>query len=225
MPENPLSDSLSNPGIPPASPTSPYGPDKPRVGAGEETQEPKPFTLPPDEGKAAFKQETAGHPTPMEIASEAAKQQQTRLSPEELRHQLSQLHSKLGAVQQDLQNPTVTKGLTQDHYAALQRAVQASNPDMQDVAKYSKGKFDTPQQKPGQPVLDYVVQWINGSQGVLGGALDFLQNAHNTQGSNVANYLKLQYAVQKASQRGQLFASIIGASVSGIKTIMSTQIG
>jgi hypothetical protein len=31
--------------------------------------------------------------------------------------------------------------------------------------------------------------------------------------------------VQRATQRGELFASIVGSTVSGVKTIMSTQLG
>ncbi len=74
----------------------------------------------------------------------------------------------------------------------------------------------------GGNVLSRVVNWLGGAQGALGGALEYLKT---TEKPDITSYLRLQYAVQRATQRGELFSSIVGSSVSGIKTIMSTQLG
>jgi hypothetical protein len=116
----------------------------------------------------------------------------------------------------------LSKRFTSDHYEAMQKVIEKLNPDMKTIAKSTNGTFEAPQKKSGESVLGHVANWINGAQGTLGGALDYLQNTKNP---DVTSYLRLQYAMQKATQRGELFASIIGSSVSGIKTIMSTQLG
>lgn len=217
MVDNPV----SNSGITPAQPVPPYGPDKPRLGAGEEGQEPKPFTLGPEGNKPGANQAPAEKPSPMEVAGDAAKQQQ-QISPQELQDQLSQLNKQMADIHTKLQDKGTTQQFTADHYEAMQRVVQKMNPDMQAIAKNSQGEFTPPTQKQGDSVLSYITKWVNGSQGTLGSALDYLQN---TKKPDISSYLRLQYAVQRATQRGELFASIVGSSVSGIKTIMSTQLG
>jgi hypothetical protein len=222
MPDNPITDQISNPGVSPTEPTPPYGPEKPRLGAGEEAQEPKPFSLAPEGGKAAPAEATPERPSPMEVAGDAARQQQPQMPPEELSGKIVNLQDQLNGIHNKIQDSKFTQNFTSDHYQAMQKVTQKMNPDMKDIAKYSKGEFNPPQQQKGQSVLEYVSNWINGSQGTLGGALDYLQTA---QKPDPTTYLRLQYAVQRATQRGELFASIVGSTVSGIKTIMSTQLG
>lgn len=221
MADNPISNQISNSGVSPTQPTPPYGPDKPRLGAGEETQEPKPFTLGPEGAKEGPTQTSSDKPTPMEVAGDAARQQ-PQIPPEQLSENIVNLKDTLTNIQGRLQDPNTTQKFTTDHYEAMQRVSQKMNPDMQAIAKNSNGAFEPPQQKQGQSTLQYITQWINGSQGTLSNALDYLQN---TKKPDITSYLRLQYAVQRATQRGELFASIVGSSVSGIKTIMSTQLG
>lgn len=214
MVDNPI------PGVTPTEPPKPYGPDKPGLGSDEQTGE-KSFTLGPEGGQATQAQAPTQRPSPMEVAGDASRQQ-APMAPEELSDQISKLHHQLSTIQQNLQNTSLTKNFTSDHYDAMQKVVQKINPDLQTIAKNSNGKFEPPQQQAGQSLLGHVSNWISGAQGTLGGALDYLQH---TDKPDIASYLRLQYAVQRATQRGELFSSIIGSSVSGIKTIMSTQLG
>lgn len=217
MPDDPI----SNPGVPPTPRTPEYGPDKPRLGEGEEAQEPKPFALPPEGGKPEPTETAAERPSPMEVAGEAAKQR-PQMSPEEVSDHIQQLQNKLGEINTNLQNPDVTNKFSNDHYEAMNRVVEKMNPDMRAIAKNSQGEFNPPQHVSGETVLNWVTRWINGSQGTLSNALNFLSKEKKP---DPGTFLRLQYAVQRATQRGELFSSIVGASVSGVKTIMTTQLG
>lgn len=211
------------PGVTPTPKTPDFGEGKPRLGEGEEAQPNKPFSLEPGEPKPAEGVSPTEQPTPMEVAREVAEQQRPELTPEQLGDKASQLKNQFGDVQNKLQNPDITNKFSPDHYEALNRAVEKTNPDLRSIASNSKSEFNPPQHEPGESVLGYVGRWLNGSQETMSGAIDFLSKA-DTQASP-GTYLKLQMAMQKASQRGELFASIVGSSVSGIKTIMSTQLG
>lgn len=216
MVDNPIS-------IPGSSRPEPIRPDQPnpKLGTDEEAEAQKPFSLGPEPGQGATAEPQSTRPSPMEVAGDAARQQ-APLAPEELNDQLVKLQNQLGNIQDKLQDSGLTKNFTQDHINAMQQVAQKMNPDMQTIAKNSNGQFNPPQQKSGQGAVEYISQWLNGAQGTLGGALNYLQN---TDKPDISSYFKLQYAVQRASQRGELFASIVGSSVSGIKTIMSTQLG
>lgn len=216
MVDNPI----STPGSARPEPIAPNEP-KPGLDMDDGRFEQKPFTLGP-EGQNVTAEPQSTYPTPMEVAGDTARSQ-APLAPEELNDQLVKLQDKLGDVQNKLQDTRVADNLTTDHYSAMQKLAQKMTPDMQAIAKNSKSQFELPEQKPGQSgMVEYISQWLNGAQGTLGGALNYLQN---TEKPDIASYFKLQYAVQRATQRGELFASIIGSSVSGIKTIMSTQLG
>jgi len=219
MPDEPI----SNPGVTPTPGTPEYGRDKPRLGEGEEAQEPKPFSLPPEPGiKQGAVQIPTEKPSPMDVAREGARKP-PQLSPEELSGQVQKLKGQLDDAQNNLQNPNITSKFTTDHYQALNRLVEKMNPDMQTIAKSSQGEFAAPKAVKGEPVLSFISRWIDGSQETLSQSLNYLSKGGGS--TNPADYLKLQFGVQRATQRGELFASIIGASVSGIKTIMSTQLG
>ncbi|MCC5832927.1 MAG: hypothetical protein JJU12_07805 [Chlamydiales bacterium] len=209
------------PGVTPTPPTPEYGRDKPRLGEGEEAQEQKPFSFGP-EGKEPAESAPAEKPSPMEVAREGAEKGVQRMTPDQMNKQLAELKNQLGTVQTNLQNPNVTRQFTQDHYDALQKAAEKTNPEMRAIAKHTGGEFNPPQHLSNEPVLNYITRWINGSQQTLSQAMNFVGTQKNP---DPASFLKLQYSVQRATQRGELFSSIVGASVSGIKTIMSTQLG
>lgn len=209
------------PGVSPTPPTPDYGRDKPRVGSGEEAQEPKPFSLGP-EGKEPTETTSTQKPSPMDAAREGAEKGVKRMTPEEMNQQISQLKTQLGTLQTNLQNPLVTNQFSKEHYEALTKVTEKMNPDLRSIAKNSKGEFNPPQHIGGEPVLNYITRWINGSQETLTHAMNFIGTEKNP---NPASFLKLQYSVQRASQRGELFANIVGSTTSGIRTILSTQLG
>lgn len=216
----------SNPGVTPTPPTPEYGREKPRLGAGEEAQEPKPFSLPPEPGKSQGV-EAAGteKPSPMDVARDTEREsRQGQMTPDQVEGQINRLKTRLNGFQDDIQNPTITNKFTKDHYDALNKVVEKMNPDLRGIAKNSEGEFNPPQHIAGEPTLNYITRWINGSQETLSSALNYVGGMKG-ESPNPAALLRLQYSVQRATQRGELFASIIGASVSGIKTIMSTQLG
>lgn len=218
MPDDPI----SNAGIPPTPKVPSYGPEKPQLGEGELAKEPKPFSLPPEPIKEGAATQPSDKPTPMEVAREGA-QKQPMWTQDEVSDQLGQLNDRLGEVKAKLQDPNITGRFSQDHYEALTRVTDKMNPDMKTIAKETEGKYQPPQSVSGESVVTFITRWINGSQQTLSNALNFLSEQPGP--PNPASFLKLQYAVQRATQRGELFASIVGASVSGIKTIMSTQLG
>lgn len=217
MTDNPI----SNPGVTPTPKVPPYGPDKPMLGEGEQAQEPKPFALPPEPLKESSPTVSSDKPSPMDAAREGM-QQQAQMTPAELNEKLSELKNRLGEVNNQLQNPTITGRFNQDHLEALSRLTDKMNPDLQTIAKQTASEFKSPLKTAGEPILSFVTRWLDGTQQTLTKALDYVSQEKSP---NPAAFLKLQYSVQRATQRGELFSSIIGASVSGIKTIMSTQLG
>ncbi|MFZ0564616.1 MAG: hypothetical protein WAM28_00235 [Chlamydiales bacterium] len=214
---------ISNPGVTPVPGAPQYGEDHPRLGEGEEAQPTKPFTLGPEGGPAETEAKPAEQPSPMELARDTAQRgAREELSPEELQDQLKNLQTRFEGVQTQLQDPNVTNKFTPDHHEALNRLVERTNPDLRTIANNSDAEFNPPQHQPGESVIGYVLRWFSGSQETLGKALDYVSG--DTKPTPEA-FLKLQYSVQRAVQRGELFASVVGATASGIKTIMSTQLG
>lgn len=223
MPDNPI----SNPGTSPVSPTPEYGRDKPRLGEDEEANPTKPFALPPENGaKAGSKIVESDRPTPMEAAKESIVKQDVTQTQEQIQDKLQQVKGSLEKVQNDLVNPDITNKFVQDHYDALNKTADVMGRDLNNIAKNSsedgKGEFSAPQRIAGEPALNYITKFLNGAQETLNSALNSIGNQKNP---NPAAMLKLQFSVQRAAQHAELFASIVGSSVSGIKTIMSTQLG
>jgi len=219
MPDNPI----SNPGVSPSTPPPEFGREKPRLAEGEEAQEPKPFALPPEAGKEQPAEAVStDKPTPMDVAKDAAEKGAPQMTPEQLGEQMDKLKTQLGTAQTNLQDSGITNKFSKDHYDALGKLVEKMNPDMRSIAKSTKGELSPTQHISGEPVLKFITRWINGSQQTLSAAMNYIGSEKNP---NPASMLKLQYSVQRATQRGELFASIVGATVSGIKTILSTQLG
>lgn len=213
--------------IPGTSPTQPIqGPtEKPPLGAEEvRGQEQRPFTLPrtpnPEAGQAAEAATTK--PTPMQVMSDVEQQRQPPMNPEQLQDHLTRLKEGFAQAQSKLSNPANLAKLTDDHYKALTRWTEVLNPNLKTIAKNTDTEFSPIKKKKGETALSYVTRWIDGSQDTLTSALNFFSTQSNP---NPASMLKIQYAVQRAVQRVELFSSIIGSSVSGVKTLMSTQLG
>jgi hypothetical protein len=215
-----MTNPIENPGIPPIQPSR----QEPASGSPDQAQ-PRPFSLSPEAPTQGVQPaSTQEQPSPMDVAREGSKAPQW--TQEEMTKNLSGLQNKLSTTQTQLQNPRAVGHFTNDHYNALGMLVDKLNPDMRTIAKSANHEFTPPNPVPGQTqgqgVLQYVSNWLNSSQGTLTNALNFVQNVKNP---NPASYLKMQFAVQRATQRAEIFASIVGSSVSGIKTIMSTQLG
>ncbi len=214
---------IQNPGVSPIQPTP--EPDRKNIGEEDEGQQ-KPFALPAGHPTAGASQpqaaQAAEKPSPMDVARDAEKEHKPQWTPGQMQENVGKLRNQLSKAQENLSDPNVTQKLTKDHHTALSRLVDKMTPDMRTIAKNTHTPFSTVTKKSDESVLGHVIRWIDGSQDTLSGALNYLGQDKKP---DPASYLKLQFAVQRATQRGELFASIIGSSVSGIKTIMSTQLG
>ncbi|MCP5469555.1 MAG: hypothetical protein H7A36_03510 [Chlamydiales bacterium] len=207
-----MPDPIQKPGGAPSPEKPTEGPEKSPVGAGQGDQ--KAFQMPSGAEKTSA-------PSPMEVARDAG-QSQKQVPPEELTQQIERAKQALQEAHAKLQDPKIQKGLTEDHYNALSQVTDKMNGDLRTIAQNSNGKFEMPQLDSKKNPVERVADWINGSQSTLTGALNYLSTTKNP---NIASYMKLQYGIQRATQRAELFSSIVGSSVSGIKTIMSTQLG
>jgi len=158
--------------------------------------------------------------SPMDLAAQQQGKQQ--VTQESLGQQMNKLQDTLGNAQNQLKNPNIANNIRPDQEHALGTLVDKMNGDMGRVAKHSDTEFTPRKQGSGEKMVDFVTDWINGSQETLGKALKSVSTMKNP---NPGQMMNLQYSVQRATQRGELFSSIISSSVSGIKTIMSTQLG
>ncbi len=212
---------ISNPPIPRTDPASPVSPGKPGVGSGEEAQEPKPFSLPPQplSAQQAGNLTESSKPTPMEAIRDGAGQKNTL---ENTQNAGKELVKKIQLTKELYADQSRTGALTQDHLNAMGQVVERMSGDMTKVAKHSEQSYEAPVKKKGDSVLKYVVDYLDHSQGTAEKALTFLSKNQNP---NMAQMFSLQYSMQRASQKVELLASVIGSSVSGIKTLMSTQLG
>lgn len=206
-----MPDPIQGPSSRPGKPEGPgEEPSEGQIGKGQEQQ--SPFQMPKGTEKT-------GAPSPMEIASQ---QGANRIPPEELGNKIQTAQQALEQARTKLGDPEFQKGLTQDHYNALSEVTTKLNGDLRAIAENSNGKFTPQVGDPKKSAAENVLNWINGSQKTLTGALNYLST---TPKPNVASYMKMQYAVQRATQRAELFSSIVSSSVSGLKTLMSTQLG
>lgn len=187
------------------------GPEKPKVGEGQPEQ--KPFTMPSGAEKTSA-------PSPMEVARNTGPSKQ--LPPEELSEHVNKAQNALKEAQTKLNNPAIQKNLTEEHFKALDQVKGKMNGDLRQIAENSGSQYEPSQPLPDDNPVQRLAKWINGSQSTLTGALNYLSQTKNP---NIASYMKLQYGVQRATQRAELFSSIVGSSVSGLKTLMSTQLG
>jgi len=197
-------------------PSKPGGPvEGPTEVTGKGQQEPKEFRGPGAE--KAPETETTDKISPMDLAGQD--QRKSAPTQESLDGQLNKLNDTLEGAKNQLQTTTQIRP---DQEEALNKLVDKMNGDMNRIAKHSETEFTPRKQGSGEKMLEFVTGWIDGSQSTLQKALASVSQLKNP---NPGQLMNLQYSVQRATQRGELFSSIIGSSVSGIKTIMSTQLG
>lgn len=195
------------------------GPDRQSIGANDDPG--RDFSLP--KGQEVDPQQGAQQGENVSLFDLAGQGDKKGAMPvEEMQSSLQGINDNLEKVKGQISNPEQVKGITPTHEQAFNRVMDKMNPDMKTIADSTGGEFKPPEKAEDEGVLGHVMNWINGSQNTLQGALGHLSNMEKP---DLGTYMKLQYSVQRASQRGELFASIVGSSVSGIKTIMSTQLG
>lgn len=219
---------MANPNPIPPNPASSPIPGTPSVqgekpGLPEDPSQ-KPFTLAPEPGKQGQTTVSSDKPSPFDLAREGTKGQ--RWSQDQMEDNMKRLQQQLSDAKAKLQDPNLTKNFTQDHNTALVRNVDKMSPDIKTIAKYTgQGDLNPVKQVPGQGVLDFVTKWIGQSQDTMANSVNYINQMSEKGSPDIGGYMKLQFAMNRAQERAELFSSIISASTSGIKQILSTQLG
>ncbi len=142
-----------------------------------------------------------------------------RITPEELNSQMQDLSAKFRKGREAVLK---SQNLAPEHDQALSKLAGKLTPDMRIIANRMGVDYKPAARASGESIMDFIVNWIDGSQKTMNQALSAYSQVDNL---NPAAYLTLQAAVQRASERAELFGSIVSSSVSGVKTIMSMQLG
>ncbi|ANH78514.1 hypothetical protein [Candidatus Chlamydia sanziniae] len=148
---------------------------------------------------------------------------QEALNSEELKEQIHNLKGHLGGFRSTLEDSKTSAALEEEHFQAVGVIIDLINNDLDTIAEHTQQHMKKQDQEQ-ESVTRKVIDWISSGEEVLNRALLYFSDK-NGERENLANFLKVQYAVQRATQRAELFASIVGTSVSSIKTIMTTQLG
>lgn len=218
---NPISDPLHNPGPTPTPGVTPPGSQDPMKGSDMEAI-PK-FTLPPEPLPGQPSVVAEQRPSPLELAKQMEEEgKSARWTPQEMQDRLTLLQTHLQTVSTQLESPKATGKLTPEHFNALNQIVDKMNPDMRSMAKYAGVDFAPVTQKKGEGVLSYLLNWVSGTQQMTNNSLSALAGATKP---DPAEMLKLQFIAQRSLERTELMSSVISSSVSGIKTLMSMQLG
>lgn len=145
------------------------------------------------------------------------------LNSEELQEQIHLLKSRLWDAQTQMQMQDPDK-LASEHVDALGVIVDLINGDFQAIAEHTQQTVKQGNGDEEKSVTRKIVDWVSSGEEILNRALLYFSD-RNGERETLADFLKVQYAVQRATQRAELFASILGATVSSVKTIMTTQLG
>lgn len=144
------------------------------------------------------------------------------LDSEELKEQINNLKERLWDAQTTL-NQDQNK-LSPEHFEAVSVIIDLINGDLSDIAEHTQQSLQKKTDEESDSVTRKMINWVSSGEEVLNRALLYFSD-RNGERENLADFLKVQYAVQRATQRAELFASIVGTTVSSIKTIMTTQLG
>ena len=149
---------------------------------------------------------------------------QEALNSEEFEEQVHNLKKRLWDAQSTVQNQE-TNSLSPEHLEAMNVIIDLINDDLTDIANHTQQELKkAADEEKHDSVTRKVINWVSSGEEILNRALLYFSD-RNGERENLANFLKVQYAVQRATQRAELFASIVGTTVSSIKTIMTTQLG
>ncbi|EPP34708.1 hypothetical protein CP10139811_0780 [Chlamydia ibidis] len=147
------------------------------------------------------------------------------LDSEEIKEQINHLKSRLWDAQTTLENQDPGK-LASEHIEAFGVIIDLINGDLGTIAECTQQNVKQEKEKEDEDksVTRKVIDWVSSGEEILNRALLYFSD-RNGERENLADFLKVQYAVQRATQRAELFSSIVGTTVSSIKTIMTTQLG
>lgn len=149
---------------------------------------------------------------------------QEDLNSEEFEEQVHNLKERLWDAQSTVQNQA-PQSLSPEHLEAMNIIIDLINDDLTDIAKYTQQDIQNhADDEKHDSITRKVINWVSSGEEILNRALLYFSD-RNGERENLADFLKVQYAVQRATQRAELFASIVGTTVSSIKTIMTTQLG
>lgn len=218
-------DPLRNPGVSPSEKAKPVEPSPPTTEeptvlgdkAGPQGQ-PKPFNLPEP---SSASQASGTQPSVMELQAQGQK-----ISPQDVSEKLNNLNNKFGNVSQVMsENAELIKkypgmNLKKEQLSELRNNMGGLNEDLRTIASLTGSKYQAP--KESDSLSKMVLDFIQGGQSQYEKSLQYLSNVKNP---NPADMLRLSYTVQRATQKTELFSSIISSGVSGIKTLMGTQLG
>ncbi|WP_201456526.1 hypothetical protein [Chlamydia sp. 17-3921] len=148
---------------------------------------------------------------------------QDALDSEELKEQINNLKERLGDFRSSLEREEAPEKLEEKHFKSVGVIIDLINEDLSAIAENTQQQLQDSNDT-SDSVTRKVINWVSSGEEILNRALLYFSD-RNGERENLANFLKVQYAVQRATQRAELFASIVGTSVSSIKTIMTTQLG
>lgn len=167
-------------------------------------------------------------PSPMEMMRDRDSQLvdpevQEELDSEELQEQINYLKQRLWDAQTLLEerDPSL---LADEHREAMGVIIDLVEGDLRAIARETHQEVMQPKLTEDKSVTRRVIDWVSSGEEILNRALLYFSD-RDGQSENFVDFLKVQYAVQRATQRAELFASIVGTTVSSIKTIMTTQLG
>ncbi|SPN73826.1 hypothetical protein C10C_0678 [Chlamydia serpentis] len=149
---------------------------------------------------------------------------QNALESEELQEQINNLKGRLWDFRTTFEDSQTTAQFADEHFQAVGVIIDLISDDLNTIAVHTQQDAKTRDQTEDASVTRKVINWVSSGEEVLNRALLYFSDRDGSRES-LANFLKVQYAVQRATQRAELFASIVGTSVSSVKTIMTTQLG
>lgn len=148
---------------------------------------------------------------------------QEALESEELQEQINNLKGRLWDFRSTFEDSQTTAQFADEHFQAVGVIIDLINEDLNTIAEHTQQDARKEDKEEGS-VTRKIIDWVSSGEEVLNRALLYFSDRDGNRES-LANFLKVQYAVQRATQRAELFASIVGTSVSSVKTIMTTQLG
>lgn len=212
---------IRNPATNPAKPIGDIGTEG--ITPNEPTESPsgtptKTFQMPEKE----IQGQAAGQISPMDLSHA----QSQHLTPQAMSERIQYMNAQLGKTQALLQeNGKLLQNypdlkLNQAQAAELQTTMGGLHEDLRNMGSLTQSPYKPPQDSGS--LLKFVTDFVSGGQNQFEKALQYLGSVKNP---NPAEMLKLSYTVQRASQKTELFASIIGSAVGGIKALFGTQLG
>lgn len=139
-----------------------------------------------------------------------------------LSNQIAQLKGSFSDLALNIENTSQVFD-DKDTHQVLQ-VMHLLDQDLSEIANNTNQQDGQHLEDESKTFVHKALNWCYSGEQILHNALLFLSEQKDSF-SSLGDYLKLQYAVQRATQRTELFASLMGITISSIKTIMTTQLG